>query len=74
MGRPRSLIVSMQWTQALRGHNCRNNDNHRIEKGQKRLTVKADGDEHHYCLSCAKKFLVADICRLQEMLEKADLS
>ena len=71
MPRPISLIVSMEWTQAGRGHDCRNNKNHRIEKGQRRLTIKSDGDEHHYCVACAKIFLVAGIERLQAILEHA---
>ena len=55
MARPRSLIVSMEWTYAGRAHDCRNNNkDHRIEKGQRRLTIKCDGDEHHYCVACAK--------------------
>ena len=73
MPRPRSLIVSMAWTQAGRAHDCRYNKNHRLEKGQRRLTIKSDGDEHHYCVACAKTFLAADIKRLQILLEQADV-
>lgn len=72
MPRPRSLIVSMEWTSAGRAHDCRYNKNHRLEKGQRRLTIKSDGDEHHYCVACAKTFLAADIKRLQTLLEQAD--
>ena len=72
MSRPRSLIVSMEWTLAGRAHDCRNNKNHRLVKGQRRLTIRSDGDEHHYCVACAKTFLVADIKRLQTILEQAD--
>jgi hypothetical protein len=61
----------MEWTQAGRAHDCRNNKNHRIEKGQRRLTIKSDGDEHHYCISCAKSFLQADIQRLESLLQQA---
>jgi hypothetical protein len=62
----------MEWTQAGRAHDCRNNKDHRIEKGQQRLTIKSDGDEHHYCVACAKTFLAADIVRLQSVLAQAD--
>jgi hypothetical protein len=62
----------MEWTQAARAHDCRYNKNHRLEKGYRRLTIKSDGDEHHYCLACAKTFLAADIKRLQTLLEQAD--
>ena len=72
MPRPRSLIASMDWTHAARAHDCRHNKNHRLEKGDRRLTIKSDGDEHHYCVACAKTFLAADIKRLQTLLEQAD--
>jgi hypothetical protein len=72
MARPRSLILSMEITAAGRAHNCRQSDNHRIEKGMKRLTIKSDGEEHHYCLACAKTFLAKDIDRLQALLTEAD--
>jgi hypothetical protein len=68
MPRPRSLIVSMEITVAGNSHNCRFNDNHRIAKGMRRLTIKSDGDKHHYCLACAKGFLVKDVERLQTIL------
>lgn len=74
MPRPKSLIVSMEITAAGRAHNCRHNDNHRIEKGVKRLTIKVDGDEHHYCLACAKTFLVKDLGRLQAILADVESS
>ena len=48
------------------------NKNHRLEKGDRRLTINSDGDEHHYCVACAKVFLAADIKRLQTLLEQAD--
>lgn len=72
MPRPRSLIVSMQITTAGNSHNCRFNDNHRITKGTKRLTIKSDGDSHHYCLECAKGFLVKDIERLRAILAEVE--
>jgi hypothetical protein len=62
----------MQWTHAKRAHDCRFNQKHRLEKGQRRLTIKSDGDEHHYCVACAKTFLAADITRLQALLAQAD--
>lgn len=67
MARPRSLIVSMEITVAGRAHNCRQSDRHRIERGMKRLTVKSDGDPHHYCLVCARTFLAKDVERLQAL-------
>jgi hypothetical protein len=72
MPRPRSLIVSMEITLAGSSHNCRNNDSHRIAKGVKRLTIKSDGDKHHYCLACAKGFLVKDAERLRAILAEIE--
>lgn len=68
MPRPRSLIARMELTAAGRAHNCRQSDKHRIEKGMRRLTVKSDGEDHHYCLACATTFLTKDIERLQSLL------
>jgi hypothetical protein len=58
----------MEITTAGRAHDCRYNKRHRIEKGVRRLTIRSDGDEHHYCIACAKAFLVKDIERLQVLL------
>lgn len=62
----------MQITEAGASHNCRFNNAHRIAKGQRRLTILADGDKHHYCLACARGFLVKDIGRLQSLLAEMD--
>ena len=64
MGRAKSLLVSMGWTEAGRAHNCRSDAKHRIEKGDRRLTVKQDGDDLHYCEACAVRFLDKDIQRI----------
>jgi hypothetical protein len=72
MPRPRSLIVSMELTVAGNSHNCRNNGGHRISKGAKRLTIKSDGDRHHYCLACARVFLVADAERLRAIIAEVE--
>lgn len=72
MPRPRSLIVSMEITVAGSSHNCRNNDGHRIAKGSRRLTIKSDGDRHHYCLACAKGFLAKDAERLRVLIAEVE--
>lgn len=68
MARPRSLIVSMEITTVGRSHDCRYNKSHRLEKGDRRLTVRSNGDMHHYCFACAKVFLANGVERLQELL------
>jgi hypothetical protein len=44
----------MTITIAGRAHGCRQKDAHKIVKGDSRLTIKSDGDDHHYRHSCAK--------------------
>jgi hypothetical protein len=73
MARPKSLIVSMEFTIAGNSHNCRHNDGHRITKGTKRLTVKTDDGPHHYCLACATTFLARDLERLSALLAEAEV-
>jgi len=68
----KSLIVSMEITTAGRAHNCRYNKTHRFEKGDRRLTVKCDGEDHHYCLGCGKTFLVKSLERLQVHLKEVE--
>ncbi len=68
MARPKSVLVSMEITIVGRAHDCRYNKNHRLEKGMSRLTIKEDGDEHHYCLPCARAFLLQGTERLRALL------
>ena len=68
MARPKSLLVSMEITVAGRAHDCRYNSAHRIIKGDRRLTITDDGDKHHYCLMCAKRFMERDTVRLNNLL------
>jgi len=72
MGRPKSVLVSMEITVAGRAHDCRYNKNHRLEKGASRLTIREDGDEHHYCLPCARTFVLQGTERLGVLLAEID--
>jgi len=72
MPRPKSLVVTMEITTAGRAHDCRYNKKHRLEKGIQRLTVREDGDEHHYCLPCGKTFLVQGVERLKSLLAEIE--
>jgi len=60
----------MEITIAKRTHSCRQNERHRIEKGAPRLSVREDGNDHHYCLPCAESFLAKDIKRMQALLNE----
>jgi hypothetical protein len=44
----------------------------KIVKDDSRLTIKSDGDDHHYCLSCAQKSLEADIVNPRRMLDEIE--
>jgi len=68
MARPKSVLVSMEITTVGRAHDCRYNKNHHLEKGMSRLTIKEDGDEHHYCLACARAFMLHGTERLRALL------
>ena len=57
----------MEVTTALRAHDCRYNKKHRIERGVCRLTIKSDGNKHHYFLACAKLFVTDSLTRLQSL-------
>lgn len=72
MPRPKSLVVSMEITTAGRAHDCRYNKNHRLETGMSRLTIKEDGNEHHYCLPCARTFLLQGTERLRILLAEIE--
>lgn len=72
MARAKSVLVSMEITTVGRAHDCRFNKKHRLEKGMSRLTIKEDGDEHHYCLSCARTFLLQGAVRLQTLLQEME--
>ena len=62
----------MEITTAARAHKCRQSERHRIEKDMKRLTIKSDGNAHHYCLACARGFFVKDLERMQAILAEID--
>jgi hypothetical protein len=38
----------------------------------RRLTIREDGDEHHYCLSCAKLFLLQGAERLRSLVVEVE--
>lgn len=69
MPRPKSLIKNIQITEAKRAHSCKSNSNHRILKGDLRLTVKEGQNEKNYCLYCGKRFVDSAINELYQFRE-----
>lgn len=57
MGRPKALTLQMKIDVAQRGHTCQHNEKHVINKGDRRLKVKAGRSFEHYCVACATKFI-----------------
>lgn len=65
MGRPKSFVSQLTVDFAKASHNCRFNKDHRIAKGQKRLTAKDGRDVFRYCPACAAHFIRLDIKTLE---------
>lgn len=70
MPRPKSLIKNIQITEAKRAHSCKSNSQHKIMKGDFRITVKEGQDERNYCMGCGKQFLESAINELCELRKK----
>ena len=61
MGRRKSFVSMLIVEQALKSHNCRFNQAHRIGRGDVRLTAKEGRAKLRYCAVCAVAFMEADI-------------
>ena len=72
MGRNRSLRIQTEVDEAGRAHNCKSNDQHRIERGDRRLKVRTKGFWNHYCLDCARKMVRRDIEEFEALAEELD--
>lgn len=72
MSRMKSLLKTMEITEAGRRHSCRRDEGHIIAKGQKRLTISEDGDKQNYCLDCAKKMMAQSLGKLSQLNEDLD--
>lgn len=73
MPRPKSLIKNIEITMAGASHNCKNNNSHRIKKGERRLTIKEGRSHKHYCIFCAQDFLKRDIEKLNSCLSDLNI-
>lgn len=72
MGRHKSLIDTAKVERAGKAHKCQTTDAHRLQKGDTRLTVQAEGRTVYYCRQCALKIVERDIEILKRL--QADLS
>lgn len=72
MPRPKSIIWSVEVDEAMKAHNCQHNRKHRLERGDKRLSVSKDRSVEHYCRACALEILARDIQKLQALEKQFD--
>ncbi len=63
----KSLVIRVEFDEALNSHNCQANARHRIIKGNRRLKVRNGRSWDHYCISCAIGILAGDIKKLQAL-------
>lgn len=67
MPRPKSILQPVEVDEALKAHNCQHNQNHRIERGAKRLKVRGDRAAENYCVACALAIILRDSAKLEEL-------
>lgn len=67
MPRPKSIIQRVEVDKARKAHNCQHNQNHRLERGDKRLKVWNQRSAENYCVACALGIIERDIAKLQEV-------
>jgi hypothetical protein len=65
MAKPKTFVDSMVVDVAKKSHNCQHNRNHRIEMGDKRLSVKAGRGHDRFCKDCAIETLQRDITSIE---------
>ncbi len=70
MGKPRSLLRSVEVGTSGRRHNCKSNSEHVLLKGDPMLMVKIDRDTFHYCVKCAVLFIANARVRLTVLEEE----
>ena len=70
MGKTKSLLTRTEIDKACRAHNCQANASHRINKGDKRLCIKNGRGWDRYCLECARKILITDQKKLENIIIK----
>ena len=66
-----SFLKQFVLDEAKDAHYCRANLNHRISRGERRLTLRKGGV--HYCIPCALKIIqenIAELERLQRLLRE----
>jgi len=66
----KSLVQRSEIDLVKNSHNCQASSKHRLKPGERRLKVYVNRSQDHYCSSCAKKIIEADIAKLQSLAEQ----
>lgn len=60
----KSLLKRALVDEAKRSHPCQHNSRHRLQKGEKRLGIKALRNMEYFCVQCALAAIDADMLKL----------
>lgn len=63
----KSLVQRCEVDETINAHNCQQNKNHRLVRGDKRLKVWNGRSPDHYCAACALATIKADISKLEAL-------
>lgn len=70
MPRPKSILQRVEVDSAQKAHNCQHNENHRLQRGDRRLKVWKDRSADHYCVACGLDIIHRDIARLNSIADQ----
>ena len=70
MARPKSILQRVEVDVTQKAHNCQHNENHRLQKGDKRLKVWNDRSPDHYCRACGLDIIQRDVAKLQSLAQQ----
>ena len=72
MAKPKSFLKSVSVEVAERAHWCKHNKKHKINKGDKRLTLKEGRKKERFCTICAMESIKRDIDKLLNILNELE--
>ena len=66
----KSILLNARVDLVGKAHNCQHNRRHRLEKGHRRLKVRKDRSDEHFCVECALGIIDRDIEELQLLAQQ----
>jgi len=67
VARTKSLLPNLKIDLVKRAHDCQHNNRHRLRMGDKRLKVRVNRSDEHFCAPCALIIIGLDITKLQAL-------